>query len=105
MDKLEGCKIAYVVGVDKNNELFFEVSGENIELLQLLGLHQFAGDKISAVKNDRFMAGDRLTHEVGKAVSFLNEKMGELLKINGEGFKTIAKIVDTFAFLEKDKKG
>ena len=90
---LQDAKIAYIVGVDKDNQLFFDIMGTQVELLQLMGLHEFAGEKIKGIKDERFMSGDRLTHEVGKAVAFTNDKVAELLRVNGEGYKMLAKLI------------
>jgi hypothetical protein len=41
----------YVVGLQEDGKFFFEVLGNNNGLLQLLGLHSYAGHRIDCVKD------------------------------------------------------
>ena len=77
--KLEDTKIAYVVGMDQEGNFLFQIFGKEAGLLQLLGIHAHATRRIQAIYDDKQIAGDRLTHEVGKAVAAINQKIDQLL--------------------------
>jgi len=78
--KLEDTTIAYVVGMDQEGNFIFQIFGKEAGLLQLLGIHAHATRQIEAIYDDKQMSGDRLTHEVGKAVQVVNQKIDELLR-------------------------
>lgn len=67
----------YVVGVNKEGDLFFESIGK-ANLLNLSGLNHFATTKVNQLWGQKLMTGDRLTHEVGKAVALVNAKLDQL---------------------------
>jgi len=79
--RLEDTKIAYVVGMDAEGNFIFQVFGKEAGLLQLLGIHAHADRRIKAIYDDKQIAGDRLTHEVGKAVAAVNQKIDQLLQV------------------------
>ena len=79
--KLEDTKIAYVVGMDQEGNFIFQIFGKEAGLLQLLGIQAHANRQIQAIYDDKQMAGDRLTHEVGKAVGLINQKIDQLLAV------------------------
>lgn len=68
-------KVGYAVGLSKDGEFFFDVFGTEAGLVQLLGIHEYARQRVEAVTDDRLMRGDRLTHEVGKILGVLNQKL------------------------------
>jgi len=71
-------KVGYAVGLTKDGEFFFEVFGVEAGLVQLLGIHEYGRQRIEAITQDRMMRGDRLTHEVGKILGVLNQKLDAL---------------------------
>jgi hypothetical protein len=79
--KLEDTKIAYVVGMDQEGNFIFQIFGKEAGLLQLLGIHAHADRQIQAIYDDKQMTGDRLTHEVGKAVGLINQKIDQMLAV------------------------
>jgi hypothetical protein len=52
-----GIKLGYVVGVDDQDELLFQIMGPRTDLLNLLGLHRYAEDQIEQIKNANLRAG------------------------------------------------
>jgi hypothetical protein len=78
---LEDTVISYIVGMDKDGNFLFQVFGKEAGLLQLLGIHAHATRRIQAIYDDKLFAGDRITHEVGKAVATVNQKLDQVLSI------------------------
>lgn len=71
-------KTAFVSGLSEEGELVFQVFGEDLTLVELLGLKEFTQFKISQVLGQQQMAGDTLTNEVGQAVKALHTKLDHL---------------------------
>ena len=72
-------RVGYAVGLTKEGEFFFEVFGQDAGLVQLLGIQEYARQRIEAITQDRMMRGDRLTHEVGKILGELSQKLDAVL--------------------------
>ena len=75
---LEDLKIGYVVGLTKEDRFVFELFGQNKGLVELLGIHQHANRKVERVYDDQQMSGDRLLHEVGRAVAAIAQRLDGL---------------------------
>ena len=75
---LEDLKIAYIVGLTEEDQFIFELFGKEKGLVQLLGIHQHANKRVEKIYDDQQMSGDRLMHEVGRAVAEISRKLGEL---------------------------
>lgn len=71
--------VGYTVALTKDNVFVFDVFGEEQGLVQLLGIHQYAAQRVKRVFNESHMSGDRLVHEVGTGVSMLNQKLDAVL--------------------------
>jgi len=82
---VDDLKVAYIVGVTKDDKLVFDILGEDRGITQLLGLHAYAGTRIKLLLDESQLTGDRLTHEVGKAVALLAQKMDLVLQQMGGG--------------------
>ena len=78
---LEDLKIAYVVGLTEEDQFIFEMFGQDRGLVQLLGIHQHASRRVEKIYDDQQMSGDRLMHEVGKAIAEVSKKL-DGFKIN-----------------------
>ena len=91
---LEDFKVGYVVGIDSHDKVFFRPFGYSNEFHGLLGVHEIASKFMSAVVGDKLMTGDRIVHEVGKAVGGLTEKVDKLT----EGLDAIEKEVRKLFF-------
>ena len=79
--KLEDLRVAYVVGLTPDNNFVFELFGQDPGLVELLGIHAHAINRIQRIYDDKQIQGDRLTHEVGKAVAILNQKLDQILQV------------------------
>ena len=75
---LEDLKIGYVVGLTQEDRFVFELFGQNKGLVELLGIHQHASRKVNRVYDDQQMSGDRLLHEVGRAVAAIAQRLDGL---------------------------
>ena len=75
---LEDLKIGYVVGLTAEDRFVFELFGQNKGLVELLGIHQHASRKVERVYDDQQMSGDRLLHEVGRAVAAIAQRLDGL---------------------------
>jgi hypothetical protein len=75
---LEDLKIGYVVGLTQEDRFVFEMFGVSKGLVELLGIHQHASRKVDQVYNDQQMSGDRLLHEVGRAVAAIAQRLDGL---------------------------
>ena len=71
--------IGYLVGLTEEGALVFQVYGKSQGIVELLGIHQIAGSKITQNLQANQGTGDRLTHEVGLGISTLNRKLDMLL--------------------------
>lgn len=71
-------KVGYLVAISSSGEFVFEVFGEEQGLVEVMGLHQFAGLKINQILDAKQMTGDALVNEVGKAVQSLHIKFDKL---------------------------
>lgn len=78
---LNDMKIAYVVGLAPNGDFVFDVYGQQKGLVELLGVHQHATKKIDRIYEDAQVQGDRLTVEVGRAVSVVAQKLDQVLAV------------------------
>jgi hypothetical protein len=76
---LEDLKCGYVVGLSQEDHFIFELFGTNKGLVELMGIHQHASHRVNSIYNDQQMAGDRLVHEVGRAITQLGEKLDTIL--------------------------
>lgn len=76
---LDELRMAYVVGIKPDGDFVFQLFGQSQGLVELLGLHEYAERQVNAVVNDRQLKGDRLVHEVGKAVALLAQKVDQTL--------------------------
>jgi len=78
---LDDLKVAYVVGMSYQGDFIFQLLGKEPGLVELLGIHQHAVRKVQHIYEDKQIGGDRLTHEVGKSVAVLNQKLDHLISI------------------------
>lgn len=76
---LNELKIGYVVGLTEDNNFVFQVFGQNQGLVELLGIHGHANKQIDAAYNNAQVMGDRLVHEVGRAVQVMSQKIDYLI--------------------------
>lgn len=76
---LNDLKIGYVVGLTEENNFVFQVFGQSQGLVELLGIHGHANRQIDAVYNNAQVMGDRLVHEVGRAVQVMGQKLDHLI--------------------------
>ncbi len=80
VDLHKDMKVAYVVGLSKEDNFIFQVYGENKGLVELMGIHQHASKQVEAMYNNSQGLGDALTRELGALVVQLGQKMDQLLK-------------------------
>lgn len=74
-------KIGYVVGLTPEGRFVFELLGQERGLVELLGIHQHATKRVNRIYDDNQLGGDRLVHEVGKALGVINQKIEQLLSV------------------------
>ena len=74
---LQDLKIGYIVGLTAEDQFVFELFGTNKGLVELLGIHQHASKRVNSVYDDAQMSGDRLMHEVGRAVAAIAQKIDD----------------------------
>lgn len=77
---LDDLKVGYVVGLTEEGNFVFELFGKDPGLVELLGVHQHAVNRVQRIYDDKQISGDRLIHEVGKAVAMLNQKLDQVLQ-------------------------
>ena len=75
---LDDLKTAYIVGVTADDKFIFELYGKEKGLVQLLGIHKHATHCVDNIYNHKQMSGDRLTREVGLAVTEIAKKLDDL---------------------------
>jgi hypothetical protein len=89
-------KGGYVVGLNDEGEVLFDVFGTNTNQMEVMGLHYHAGRSLGRRYEDMTLMGDRLTHEVGKAVALLTAKVNEMEE-------KIERLAGMMALLKVDK--
>lgn len=78
---LNDLAVGYVVGMDQQGNFIFQVVGQQPGLVELLGIHSFAGERVKDLFNAKQGKGDPLVNEVGKAVMALHQKVDQLLNV------------------------
>ena len=72
-------KAGYIVALQEDGEIVFNLLGEDIGIIELLGLQEYTKQAIQDHIDRSRTTGDYRVHEVGKAVALLNEKIEQLL--------------------------
>ena len=68
-------RIAYTIGITKDGQLFWEVTGNDQGVVELLGLHNLAGQQVKNIVDSKLGVGDAITHQVLKLMEeFLSKK-------------------------------
>jgi hypothetical protein len=91
---LEDLKIGYVVGLTQEDRFVFELFGHNKGLVELLGIHQHASRRVNRVYDDQQMSGDRLLHEVGRAVAAIAQRLDGLAGISEDAVVSEETVVE-----------
>jgi len=78
---LNDLKMGYIVGLTPDGNFVFELLGQEKGLVELLGIHEHATKRVDRIYEDSQLSGDRLTHEVGKAIAIVNQKIDQLLQV------------------------
>lgn len=73
-------KTGYFVGINSEGNFIFEVSGTDKGLIEVLGLHQYAAERIRQIVDNNTGSGDKLVTQVGAIVLELNTKLDTLLQ-------------------------
>ncbi len=79
--RFEDLKVAYIVGLTPDDNFVFELFGQKPGLVELLGIHHHACKRVDRIYDDKQISGDRLIHEVGKAISTINQKLDQVLQV------------------------
>lgn len=69
----------YIVGV-KDGNFVFDIIGKDKDLLKLVGVHKYADLRVTQTFERTQMVGDTLTHELGKALHTMNQKLDMLVQ-------------------------
>ena len=75
---LDQLSSGYIVGVTPEGQVVFDVVGSRKNLVEVLGLHEYAAKRVKALSDQALTSGDTLVHEVGKAISIVNMKVDQL---------------------------
>lgn len=70
--------IGYVVALLSDGNFHFEVLGSQKGLVELLGVHEYAGGEVRKVYNNTLWSGDKLVRELGELVNSLHKKVDRL---------------------------
>lgn len=73
-------KIAYLVGLQPDGNFLFQVFGQNQGLVELLGLHVHATQRIQILQQQKLGTGDALVVELAKGLQAIDQKLDTLLK-------------------------
>jgi hypothetical protein len=92
-DTGEQIRYAYVVGVKNNGQFVFDVHGDEVGLIELMGLHQYADRRIKGVFDDNHGTGDAITMQLFKMLQELGAKL--LGEQEQEEVVPVATTVDT----------
>ena len=57
-------KSAYIVGVTQDDQFVFDFAGTDIGLVELLGLHAFAGHRIQKILSQKEGTGDSISKAI-----------------------------------------
>lgn len=71
----------YIIGIQPNGDLIFDILGQNTGIVQLLGLHTLAGQQINVMKDLKSNTGwPRLTKQLDSAIGMLKTILSTLSK-------------------------
>ncbi|MCW4026335.1 MAG: hypothetical protein NWE76_02475 [Candidatus Bathyarchaeota archaeon] len=76
---LEEMKVAILAGILPDGKFLFQTHGTQQGLIEYIGVHAYIGMRIQSLADEVVFRGDRITHEVGKAVGLLNKKVDDLI--------------------------
>ena len=76
---LDELKIGYIVGLTMEGNFVFELFGQEKGIVELLGINAHADAKIKRIYDETQMSGDRLVHEVGKALNLVSQKLDGIM--------------------------
>jgi len=71
-------KVGYTVALMGDGALVFDFLGEELGLIELLGLQEFAKMKIQTYIESVGCTGDARVHEVGKAIQKIHLSLNEI---------------------------
>lgn len=74
-------RVGYVVGMTDDGNFVFDIFGKQKGLVEVLGLHYHATERVKTLYNQTQMSGDTLVNEVGKALSVLNQKLDAIQQV------------------------
>lgn len=72
---LETLKSHYTVGVKENGDLVFDFGGDGLGVIELLGLHHYAGIRIKSTLDISNGTGDGLIVQLGNVLNVELEKV------------------------------
>ncbi len=93
-DTSDEIKYAYVVGVKNNGQFVFDVHGDEIGLIELMGLHQYASRRIQGIFDDNHGTGDAITTQIYKTIQELAAKLFEAGQDTEEEILPVATTVE-----------
>lgn len=73
-------QIAYLVGLQPDGNFFFQVFGKSQGLVELLGLHTHATQRLQVIQQQKMGTGDALVVELAKGLQAMDQKLDALLK-------------------------
>jgi len=73
-------KIGYVVGLQEDDTLIFNIIGDSSGLINILGIHKYAEHRVKYLLDNSQITGDRLIHEVGKGLKQIMDMLDILVK-------------------------
>lgn len=74
-------EVAYLIGLQPDGNFLFQIFGQRQGLVELMGLHQEATQRIKVLQSKKSGTGDMLVVEGLKQLQVLNQKLDALLSV------------------------
>jgi hypothetical protein len=79
VDQEQQLKFGYVVGLRNNGQLYFDVTGKELGIVELLGLHTYAAKRVENMVATSQGIGDAISMEILARVDALTTTLQQLL--------------------------
>ena len=90
VDTQQELKYGYVVGVRENGEFVFNVTGNNIGVIELMGLQKYAESRVANIVNTNQGTGDAITIQLLARIDGLTAALKQLLEGNKSTTEEVA---------------
>lgn len=82
VDDGQQLKFGYVVGLRKNGKFYFDVTGDTLGVIELMGLHSYASQRVKNVVATNQGTGDAISLEILSRLDALTKAFNKAVTID-----------------------